>query len=212
MCRWLLFRSYRIQTKRSAFSLIIPLKSKQERLYVAPKAAWRANSAVGEGRHRLLARLGREPFGCQRVSCYSRIKALQSSGGSRRDFEPQTVFWSATCLVRVRASSASLPLSSKPCVHFKLTVCPRVPGGRRLVVLAMAWMPYLPGSWGSNPKALDIASKSLITHEPGNWWGRDKNESRAVIYQEGSMDGLKRRQPRCLRCQPAASLLCCCAF
>lgn len=193
----------------SAASLIIPPNSKQELLYVAGEDD---KSAVGEGRHSLLARLGREPFRCQSVSYCSQVQSPTELRGSRRDFKSQTVFRRTPCLVWVRASVPSLLLSSKPCGHFMLTVCPRAPGGWRLVVLAMAWMLHLPGSWGSNPTALDIASKSLITREPGNWWGRDKNEASAPIYQEGGMDGLKRRQPPCLRCQPAASLLCFDAF
>lgn len=190
----------------SAYLLIIHWKSKQGLLCVSGKAVcW-------DLRHSPLARLGQEPFRCQSVSYCSQVQSPTELRGSRRGIESQTVFRRVTCLVWVRASSRSLLLSSKPCGHFMLTVCPRAPGGWHLMILAVAWMPYLPGSWGSNPTALDIASKSLITLEPGNWWGRDKNEARAPIYQEGGMDGLKRRQPPCLRCQPAASLLCFCAF
>lgn len=192
--------------------LIIPLKSKQGLLCVLGKAVWWDSSVIGERRHSLLARLCREPFRRQSVFYCLQVPCPPKLWQSWRASESQAVFREAACLVQVRAFSASLLLSSKPCGHFMLTMCPRAPGGWRLMVLAMAWMLSLPGSWGSNPTALDIASKSFITHEPGNWWGREKNEASSLIYQDGGMDGLKRRQPPCLRCQPAASLLCFFAF
>lgn len=143
----------------SASSLKIPLKSNKGFCVFLEEAIWWDNSAVGAGRQSLLARLVPEPFRCQSVSYCSQVQSPTELRGSRRDFESQTVFRRATCLVWVRASSASHLLSSKPCGHFMLTVCPRAPGGWHLVVLAMAWMLYLPGSCGSNPTAFGYRIK-----------------------------------------------------
>lgn len=95
---------------------------------VLGKALWWDNSAVGEGRHSLLAHLGLKPLRCQSVSYCSQVQSPTELRGSRRDFEPQTVFRKGRALSKgqglLRFSSAIFQ-TMWPFHANRVSTCPR---------------------------------------------------------------------------------------